>query len=69
MTIFGLFALNRTGSTIKLATVTGVPQNSPQRILKTHKFHSYKISLTQELSEDSKWVLFFNANVSRHNDG
>lgn len=50
--ILGYVALDPTLSTRKLATVSGVSRTSIQRILKTHKFHPYKISLTQELNED-----------------
>lgn len=36
----------------KLSQQTGVSRTSIQRILKTHKFHPYKVQLTQSLHED-----------------
>lgn len=43
--------MDNTQSVAKLSNVSGVSQTSVQRILKSHRFHSYKFQLVQHLNE------------------
>ncbi|XP_066157702.1 uncharacterized protein [Euwallacea fornicatus] len=50
--VLGHMVLEPITSTRQLATSTGISATSICRILKSHKFHPYKIKLVQELNED-----------------
>lgn len=50
--VLGHVAMEPTSSTRQLSTTSGLSRTSVQRILKTHRFHPYKIHLSQQLNED-----------------
>ena len=50
--VLGQVAINPEVLTRQLASLTGVSQASVRKVLKKHKFYSYKMKILQELGDD-----------------
>lgn len=50
--VLGQFAISPTMSLRKAAEETGLSRESVRKVLKLHKFHPYKLQITQELGDD-----------------